>query len=107
MEIKVVAGDIARTKADAIVVNFFEGMESLDGDIANIDKALDGAISQLINQGEKRELAEKLEILRLWLESGELPGLRRESEKHLVDGRRVKFIFYLEKGIPKYKMKIT
>ena len=64
-------------------------------------------MGELINQGEKRELAEKLEILRLFLESGELPGLRRESERHLVDGRKVKFIFYLEKGRPKYEMKIS
>jgi len=52
MEIKVVAGDIAKTKADAIIVPFFEGMERPEGDIAAIDKALDGAISQLISQGE-------------------------------------------------------
>ncbi|GAJ22933.1 unnamed protein product, partial [marine sediment metagenome] len=52
MEIKVVAGDIAKTKADAIIMTFFEGMERPEGDIAAIDKALDGAISQLISQGE-------------------------------------------------------
>ncbi|GAI67624.1 unnamed protein product [marine sediment metagenome] len=52
MEIKVVAGDMTKTKADAIIVPFFEGMERPEGDIATIDKALDGAISQLINQGE-------------------------------------------------------
>jgi len=52
MEIKVIAGDITKIKADAIIVNFFEGMERLDGDIAVVDKALDGAISQLISQGE-------------------------------------------------------
>jgi len=27
VEIKVIVGDIAKTKADAIIVNFFEGME--------------------------------------------------------------------------------
>jgi len=43
VEIKVVAGDIAKTKADAIIVPFFEGMEHLGGDIATIDKVLDGA----------------------------------------------------------------
>ncbi len=43
MEIKVVAGDIAKTKADAIIVPFFEGMERPEGDITAIDKALDGA----------------------------------------------------------------
>ncbi len=52
MEIRVIAGDISRIKAGAIVVNFFEEMEPLDGDIANIDSTLDGAISQLISQGE-------------------------------------------------------
>ncbi|MBA7505286.1 Cytosol aminopeptidase [subsurface metagenome] len=52
MEIRAVVGDIAKIKAGAIVVNLFEGMERLDGDIANIDKALDGAVSQLISQGE-------------------------------------------------------
>ncbi len=52
MEIKVIAGDIAKTKADAIIMPFFEGMERPEGDIAAIDKALDGAISQLISQGE-------------------------------------------------------
>ena len=43
MEIKVIAGDIARIKAGAIIVNFFEGMERPDGDIAIIDEAWDGA----------------------------------------------------------------
>ncbi len=52
MEIKVIVGDIDKTKAGAIIVSLFEGMERLDGDIATIDKALDGAISQLISQGE-------------------------------------------------------
>ena len=52
MEIKAAIDDIAKVKAGAIIVNFFEGMERLDGAIATIDKALDGAVSQLISQGE-------------------------------------------------------
>ena len=52
MEIKVVSGDIARIEAGAIIVNFFKGMEHPEGDTAIIDRALDGAISQLISQGE-------------------------------------------------------
>jgi len=43
VEIKVVAGDIAKTKVDAIIVPFFKGMEHPEGDIAAIDKAWDGA----------------------------------------------------------------
>jgi len=52
MKIKVIADDIIKVKAGAIIVNYFEGTEILDGDIAATDKALDGAISQLISQGE-------------------------------------------------------
>jgi leucyl aminopeptidase len=63
VEIKVVAGDIAKTKADAIIVPFFEGMERPEGDIATIDKALDGAISQLISQGEIKGKLNEIAII--------------------------------------------
>jgi leucyl aminopeptidase len=52
MDIKVLDGDIARTRADAIVVDFFEEMKRPDGDTAVVDKVLDGAISRLLAQGE-------------------------------------------------------
>ncbi len=63
MEIKVVAGDIAKTKADAIIVPFFESMERPEGDIATIDKALDGAISRLISQGEIKGKLNEITII--------------------------------------------
>jgi len=73
MEIKVIVGDITKIEAGAIIVNFFEGMEHLDGDIANVDKALAGAISQLISQGEiKGKLGEVTIIHSL----GNLPAAR-------------------------------
>jgi leucyl aminopeptidase len=52
LEIKVIVGDIAQIEADAIVVNLFEGVEQPGGATAAVDKALDGAISSLITQGE-------------------------------------------------------
>jgi len=52
MEIKVVIGSITEIRADAIIIGFFEGTEHLDGDTAALDKALGGAISGLISQGE-------------------------------------------------------
>ncbi len=52
MEINVIAGDIARIEADAIVVNLFEGVEQPGGATAAVDKAFDGAISSLIGRGE-------------------------------------------------------
>ena len=73
MEIKVIVDDITNIKADALIVNFFEGKESLDGDIAVIDKALDGAISQLISQGE---IKGKLNEITIVHSLGKLPTAR-------------------------------
>jgi len=63
MEIKTSTGDITEVKADAIIVNFFEGMEHPDGDWALLDKALDGAISQLISQGEVKGKLNEITIV--------------------------------------------
>jgi len=52
LEIKVIAGDITQTEADAIVVNLFEGVGQPDGATAAVDKALDGAIGSLISRGQ-------------------------------------------------------
>lgn len=60
-----------------------------------------------MNQGESEELQEKAEVLRLCLETIDFKKLRRESEKHLVRGRTVKFVMYLEDGAPKYDMRVT
>ena len=63
-------------------------------------------LGELLNKGEEGELAKKIDLLRLFLESADFNRLRSESEKHLVDGKRVKFILHLEEGKPKYEMKI-
>ena len=63
MEIKVIAGNIAEIEAGAVIVNFFEGMPHLDGDIATIDRALDGVISQLISQGEIKGKLNEITII--------------------------------------------
>ncbi len=51
MEILVKAGAIVKEQSDAIVVNLFEGAE-LDGSAKEVDAALGGAISELINGGD-------------------------------------------------------
>ncbi len=51
MEIKVIASDVLKVKAGAIIVSFFEGKKDLDDDLASIDTALEGAISELVSQG--------------------------------------------------------
>ncbi|TET67064.1 MAG: leucyl aminopeptidase [Dehalococcoidia bacterium] len=73
MEIKIIIGDITKIKADAIMVNFFEGIASLSSDIAAVDKALGGAIAQLIKQGE---IKGKLNEITLVHSLGKLPTAR-------------------------------
>ena len=73
MEIKTIAGDIAKTKAGAIIVNLFEGMRHLDGDLATMDKALEGSISQLISQGEIKGKLNEITIIH---SLGKLPAAR-------------------------------
>ena len=52
MEIKVVPGDITQHRVGAIVVNLFEGVTSPGGATGAVDRALDGAVSRLIEEGE-------------------------------------------------------
>ena len=63
MEIKAIAGDIARIEAGAVIVNFFEGMEHPEGDTATLDEALGGTISQLISQGEIKGKLNQISII--------------------------------------------
>ena len=64
-------------------------------------------LGELLGKDEEGELGEKLELLRLFLESTDFSKLRNQYEKHLLEGRGVKFILYLAKGKPKYEMRIT
>ena len=64
-------------------------------------------ITLLLNNEEDDALVAKLEILRLFLETTDFQKLRSRYEKHLIAGGKVKFILYLEKGEPRYEMKIT
>jgi len=73
VEIEVVIGDIAGIKADAIIVNYFEGTERLGGDIATIDKALGGVISQLISRGEIKGKLNEVNVIHTL---GKLPAAR-------------------------------
>ncbi|UCH43702.1 MAG: hypothetical protein JSW16_03970 [Dehalococcoidales bacterium] len=63
--------------------------------------------SELINKAENEELAEKIELLRLFLESADFKKLRGKSEKHLQEGKEVIFRLYLADGEPEYEMIVT
>jgi leucyl aminopeptidase len=54
MKLKVETGDISAFAADAIVVNLFEGVTAPGGATGAVDRAMDGAISALIRDGDIR-----------------------------------------------------
>jgi hypothetical protein len=56
--------------------------------------------------GEDKELEERIELLRMFLESTDFRELRKESEKYLTEGVTVRFILYLDDGKPMYEMKV-
>lgn len=64
-------------------------------------------MEKLLATGERsKELQERIELMRVFLETMDFKKLRRESEKHLIEGRKVKFIVYLEEGTPKYELQV-
>lgn len=52
MQIKIETGDITRNNSKAIIVNLFEGVTRPGGATGAVDKAMGGAISALIRNGE-------------------------------------------------------
>ncbi|MFC1935460.1 hypothetical protein ACFLX9_01660 [Chloroflexota bacterium] len=61
----------------------------------------------LAGDEENKELQERIELLRVFLETADFRRLRTESEKHLLEGRKVKFVVHLEEENAKYEMEIT
>jgi len=73
MDIRVVRGDIAQQAADAIVVNLFEGVTAPGGATGAVDRALDGAISTLIDEGECKGKLNEMTLVHTF---GRLPAKR-------------------------------
>jgi leucyl aminopeptidase len=63
MEVKIVFDDITKVQADAIVVNLFEDVKQPSGATAAVDKALDGEITKLIEQGEIKGKLNEVNII--------------------------------------------
>ncbi len=56
--------------------------------------------------GRDRELEERAELLRMFLESADFRELRRQSEKHLAEDRKVAFVLHREEGELKWEMEV-
>jgi len=70
-------------------------------------RGYENTLKQLLATEEvNKELEERLEILRLFLQTVDFKKLRVESEQYLLTGKKVKFVIYAEGGAPKYAMQI-
>ena len=93
LEVKVVIGDCTRVDADALIVNLFEGVTQPGGAAGMVDRALDGAITQLITAGE---IKGKMGEMTLVHSLGKIPasrvivaGLGKEAQFNVDSIRRV------------------
>jgi len=86
-----------------------ELVPDLDHCIETIARRKHAEFSQRLlgSEAGNSEMEEKLEILRLFLETADFRKLRSESEKRLVNGRNVRFTVYLEGNTPKCEMHVT
>lgn len=69
------------------------------------------AYGELLNQmlAENKastRLKQKLEILQKFLDTADFRRLRSESEKHLVEGKKVQYVIHLDKGQLRYNLEL-
>jgi len=63
------------------------------------------SVNQYMEGGqEDKKLEEKIELLKAFLESMDFKKLRSQSENHLIQGKKVKFVICWKEGKPSYEM---
>ena len=68
-------------------------------------KEYERILNLLLNKGSvNEELGERLEVLRLFLESTDFSHLRSQYEGYLAEGKKVTFQIYSEEGKVSYKL---
>ena len=61
----------------------------------------------LLDGGKQTGLAERTELLRLFLETADFGELRRISEPLLAQGRKVMFSVYEDEGVVRYRLQAS
>ena len=65
------------------------------------------SVKAYLRKGEEdKELEERIELLRRFLESVDFRELRKESEKYLMEGQQVKFWLRSKEDSLKYELKV-
>ena len=68
-------------------------------------KEYERTLDLLLKKGPvNEELGERLEMLRLFLESTDFSQLRSQYEGYLMEGKKVTFLIYPEQGKASYKL---
>ena len=66
------------------------------------------SVREYLRSGEgDRELGQRIELLKSFLESADFPHLRQQSEKLLIEGKDVRFVVSMDKGKPMYEMRVV
>ena len=63
-------------------------------------------MSQIMSGDQSPELEQRLELLRAFLEEADFSRLRRESEEHLTQGRKVRFLLSRSAGHSKWSARM-
>ncbi|MCH8283069.1 MAG: hypothetical protein IIC20_00650, partial [Chloroflexi bacterium] len=66
MRIRAIARDATKVRADALIVDLFQGVKRPDGATGAVDRALDGAISKLIADGEVKGKKGELTLIHVF-----------------------------------------
>ena len=69
-------------------------------------KEYEKGLRELLNGDENAETAEKMEVLRTFLEDVDFRKLRGEYEPYLTLGKKVMFVIWSEEGKIKYDFKL-
>ncbi len=65
-------------------------------------------VNQYMESGrEDKKLEEKIELLKAFLESADFKKLRSQSERYLVEGKKIKFVICWKEGKPSYEIVVT
>jgi hypothetical protein len=85
-----------------------ELVPDLDHCIETVAKKKYAELSQMLLDSKSGdiEMVEKLETLRLFLETADFRKLRSESEKQMVEGKSIGFTVYLKDQALKYEMQV-
>ena len=65
------------------------------------------SVNQYMEGGqEDKKLEGRIELIKAFLESMDFKKLRSQSEKHLIEGKKVKFVICWKEGKPSYEMEV-